>query len=60
MSEFTMAANEGRVVSNILLTSNFNCMKKIISLIKRGAKAYVKQAAKTCALTPSGTIPMGV
>lgn len=43
-----------------LLTPNFNVMKKVISLIKRGAKAYFRQAAKTYAWTPTGTIPVGI
>ena len=45
---------------NILLTPNFNVMKKVISLIKRGAKAYFRQAAKTYAWTPTGTVPIGI
>lgn len=45
---------------NILLTPNFNVMRKVISLIKRGAKAYFRQAAKTYAWTPTGTIPVGI
>lgn len=45
---------------NILLTPNFNVMRKVISLIKRGAKAYFRQAAKTYAWTPTGTIPIGI
>ena len=35
-------------------------MKKVISIIKRGAKAYFRQAAKTYAWTPTGTIPIGI
>lgn len=35
-------------------------MKKIISLIKKGAKAYFKQTAKTYAWAPTGTIPVGI
>ena len=35
-------------------------MKKVISLIKMGAKAYFRQVAKTYALTPTGTIPVGI
>ena len=45
---------------NILLTPNFNVMKKVISLIKRGAKTYFRQAAKTCTWAPTGTIPIGI
>ena len=46
---------------NILLTPNFLIvMKKAISLIKRGAKAYFRQAAKSYAWTPTGTIPVGI
>lgn len=45
---------------NILLTPNFNVMRKVISLIKRGAKAYFRQVAKTYAWTPTGTIPIGI
>ena len=35
-------------------------MNKFFSLIKRGAKAYFNQAAKTYAWTPTGTIPIGM
>lgn len=35
-------------------------MKKVISLIKRGTKAYFRQVAKVYAWTPTGTIPMGI
>lgn len=35
-------------------------MKKIISLIKKGAKAYFRQAAKSYAWAPTGTIPVGI
>lgn len=35
-------------------------MKKVISLIKRGAKAYLRQAAKAYAWTPTGTIPVRI
>lgn len=35
-------------------------MKKVISLIKRGAKAYFRQAAKNHAWLPTGTIPVGI
>ena len=46
---------------NTLLTPNFLIvMKKVISLIKRGAKAYFRQAAKSYAWTPTGTIPVGI
>nr|UVM79641.1 MAG: hypothetical protein [Bacteriophage sp.] len=46
---------------NTLLTLNFLIvMKKVISLIKRGAKAYFRQAAKAYAWTPTGTIPVGI
>ena len=46
---------------NILLTPNFLIvMKKVISLIKRGAKAYFRQAAKSYVWTPTGTIPVGI
>ena len=46
---------------NTLLTLNFLIvMKKVISLIKRGAKAYFRQAAKSYAWTPTGTIPVGI
>lgn len=31
---------------NILLTPNFNVMRKVISLIKRGAKAYFRQVLR--------------
>ena len=45
---------------NTLLTPNFNVMKKVISLIKRGIKAYSRQAAKSYVWIPSGTIPVGI
>ena len=46
---------------NILLTPNLLIvMKKVISLIKRGAKAYFRQAAKNYAWLPTGTIPVGI
>lgn len=35
-------------------------MKKIISLIKKGVKAYSRQAAKSYVWIPSGTIPVGI
>ena len=35
-------------------------MKKVISLIKRGVKAYFRQAAKSYAWTPTGTILVGI
>ena len=35
-------------------------MKKVISLIKKGAKIYFRQAAKSYAWTPKGTIPVGI
>ena len=35
-------------------------MKKVISLIKRGAKAYFRQSAETYAWIPTGTIPVGI
>lgn len=35
-------------------------MKKVISLIKKGVKTYFRQAAKTYAWTPTGTIPVGI
>lgn len=35
-------------------------MRKVILLIKRGAKAYFRQAAKTYAWTLTGTIPVGI
>ena len=35
-------------------------MKKVISLIKRGVKAYFRQAAKAYAWTLIGTIPVGI
>lgn len=35
-------------------------MKRAISLIKRGAKAYFRQAAKTYTWAPTGTIPIGI
>ncbi len=35
-------------------------MKKVISLIKRGAKAYFRQSVKTYAWAPTGTIPVGI
>ena len=35
-------------------------MKKVISLIKSGAKAYLRQAAKSYAWTSTGTIPVGI
>ena len=35
-------------------------MKKVMSFIKRGANAYLRQAAKTYAWTPTGTIPVGI
>lgn len=35
-------------------------MKKVISLIKRGVKAYFRQSAKAYAWTSTGTIPVGI
>lgn len=35
-------------------------MRKVISLIKRGAKVYFRQASKTYAWAPTGTIPTGI
>lgn len=35
-------------------------MKKVISLMKRGAKAYFKQSVKNYAWLPTGTIPVGI
>lgn len=35
-------------------------MKQVISLIKRGTKAYFRQAVKSHAWTPTGTIPVGI
>ena len=35
-------------------------MNKVISLIKRAAKAYFRQAAKVYAWAPTGTIPVGI
>lgn len=35
-------------------------MKRVLSLIKKCTKAYLRQAAKTCAWTPTGTIPVGI
>ena len=35
-------------------------MKKIISLIKSGIKAYSNKAFRSKALTPTGTIPIGI
>lgn len=35
-------------------------MKKVISLIKKGAKAYFRQAAKSYTWAPTGTIPVGI
>lgn len=35
-------------------------MKKILSLIKRGAKAYLKASMKSYAWLPTGTIPTGI
>ena len=35
-------------------------MKKIISLIKKGIKAYSRQAAKSYVWIPSGTFPVGI
>ena len=35
-------------------------MKKIISLMKRGAKAYFRQAAKSYAWLTTGTILVGI
>ena len=43
---------------NIIL--KFIVMKKIISLIKRGAKAYLRHLSNTYVLTPTGTIPIGI
>ena len=34
-------------------------MKKILSLIKKGVKAYLNALAK-CPYAPSGTIPVGI
>lgn len=35
-------------------------MKKAISLIKRGVKAYFILASRSYAWTPTGTIPIGI
>lgn len=35
-------------------------MKTIISLIRKGARAYFKQAAKSYVWLPTGTIPIGI
>lgn len=35
-------------------------MKKVISLVKKGAKAYFRQVAKNYAWTSTGTIPNGI
>lgn len=35
-------------------------MKKILSLIKRGAKAYLEASMKSYAWLPTGTIPTGI
>ena len=35
-------------------------MKKVISLIMKGVKAYFRQSAKTNAWIPTGTIPVGI
>ena len=35
-------------------------MKQVISLIRRGAKAYFRQAAKSYVWIPTGTIPIGI
>lgn len=35
-------------------------MKKVISLIKRGAKACFRAASKNYAWLPTGTIPIGI
>jgi hypothetical protein len=35
-------------------------MKRVLSLIKKGTKAYLRQAAKTYVWTPTGTIPVGI
>lgn len=35
-------------------------MKQVISLIKRGTKAYFRQAVKSYAWIPTGTIPVGI
>lgn len=35
-------------------------MKKVVSLIKRGVKAYFRQATKTYVWTPTGTIPIRI
>ena len=35
-------------------------MKKVISLIKRGVKAYFRQAIKSYAWISTGTIPVGI
>lgn len=35
-------------------------MKKVVSLIKRSVKAYIEVASRSNALTPTGTIPIGM
>nr|DAR02434.1 MAG TPA: hypothetical protein [Crassvirales sp.] len=35
-------------------------MKKIFSLIKKGARVYFRQSSKTYAWVPTGTIPIGI
>ena len=35
-------------------------MKKVILLIKRGVKAYFRQAIKSYAWISTGTIPVGI
>lgn len=47
-------------VGELILTPNLIVMKKFISLIKKGVKAYINQAVRSQALTPTGTIPMGI
>lgn len=35
-------------------------MKRVLNLMKRGAKWYFNQVAKSYALTPTGSIPIEV
>lgn len=35
-------------------------MKKVISLIKKGAKSYFNHATSTYVWLPTGTIPVGI
>ena len=40
------------------LTSNFTVMKRVLNLVKRGAKWYFNQCSKSYLWYPSGIIPI--